>query len=158
MVTGVGTIQGKDCMIFANENRYAAGTYFPITLKKHMRAQAIASASSCPASTSPTPAESTCPCSWAALPMTATSEACSTTCAACPPTASASTRSPRRQHGGRRLHRLPGLRVHHDRENVLRLPGGPPHGEIGHRRDRIRRRISAAPTSTPSTPADATTS
>jgi acetyl-CoA carboxylase carboxyltransferase component len=42
VVTGVGTIHGKDCMIFANENRFAAGTYFPITLKKHMRAQAIA--------------------------------------------------------------------------------------------------------------------
>ncbi len=42
VITGVGTVQGKDCMIFANENRYAAGTYFPITLKKHMRAQAIA--------------------------------------------------------------------------------------------------------------------
>jgi len=42
MVTGVGVIHGKDVMIFANENRYAAGTYFPITLKKHMRAQAIA--------------------------------------------------------------------------------------------------------------------
>jgi len=42
VVTGVGSVQGKDCMIFANENRYAAGTYFPITLKKHMRAQAVA--------------------------------------------------------------------------------------------------------------------
>jgi acetyl-CoA carboxylase carboxyltransferase component len=42
VVTGVGVIHGKDVMIFANENRYAAGTYFPITLKKHMRAQAIA--------------------------------------------------------------------------------------------------------------------
>ncbi len=42
LVTGVGVIHGKDCMIFANENRYAAGTYFPITLKKHVRAQAIA--------------------------------------------------------------------------------------------------------------------
>ena len=42
VVTGVGVVHGKDCMIFANENRYAAGTYFPITLKKHMRAQAIA--------------------------------------------------------------------------------------------------------------------
>jgi acetyl-CoA carboxylase carboxyltransferase component len=29
-------------MIIANENRYAAGSYFPITLKKHMRAQTIA--------------------------------------------------------------------------------------------------------------------
>jgi 3-methylcrotonyl-CoA carboxylase beta subunit len=42
VVTGVGVVHGKDCMIFANESRYAAGTYFPITLKKHMRAQAIA--------------------------------------------------------------------------------------------------------------------
>ncbi len=44
VITGVGVVHGKDCMIFANENRYAAGTYFPITLKKHMRAQAIAEA------------------------------------------------------------------------------------------------------------------
>ena len=42
VITGVGVVQGKDCMIIANENRYAAGTYFPITLKKHMRAQEIA--------------------------------------------------------------------------------------------------------------------
>lgn len=42
VITGVGTVHGKDCMIFANENRIAAGTYFPITLKRHMRAQAIA--------------------------------------------------------------------------------------------------------------------
>lgn len=42
VITGIGVVQGKDCMIFANENRYAAGTYFPITLKKHLRAQAIA--------------------------------------------------------------------------------------------------------------------
>ncbi len=48
VITGVGVIQGKDCMIFANENRYAAGTYFPITLKKHMRAQAIAEACGLP--------------------------------------------------------------------------------------------------------------
>jgi len=38
LITGIGKVHGKDCMIFANENRYAAGTYFPITLKKHMRA------------------------------------------------------------------------------------------------------------------------
>ncbi|MDP2840529.1 MAG: carboxyl transferase domain-containing protein, partial [Syntrophales bacterium] len=42
VVTGVGIVHGKDCMIFANENRVAAGSYFPITLKRHMRAQAIA--------------------------------------------------------------------------------------------------------------------
>lgn len=42
LITGVGKIHGKDCMIFINESRMSAGTYFPITLKKHMRAQRIA--------------------------------------------------------------------------------------------------------------------
>ena len=42
LITGVGKIHGKDCMIFANESRMTAGTYYPITLKKHMRAQKIA--------------------------------------------------------------------------------------------------------------------
>lgn len=42
LVTGVGRIHGKDCMIFGNESRMTAGTYYPITLKKHIRAQRIA--------------------------------------------------------------------------------------------------------------------
>ncbi|HSW35787.1 MAG TPA: carboxyl transferase domain-containing protein, partial [Candidatus Limnocylindrales bacterium] len=42
LVTGVGQIHGKECMIFANESRMTAGTYYPITLKKHIRAQKIA--------------------------------------------------------------------------------------------------------------------
>ncbi len=42
LVTGVGQIQGRDCMIFANESRMSGGAYYPITLKKHMRAQKIA--------------------------------------------------------------------------------------------------------------------
>ncbi|MFC1919886.1 acyl-CoA carboxylase subunit beta [Chloroflexota bacterium] len=42
LVTGVGKIQGNDCMIVANESRMTAGTYYPITLKKHLRAQTIA--------------------------------------------------------------------------------------------------------------------
>ncbi len=42
VVTGVGKIGGNWTMIFANDSRVKAGTYFPITLKKHMRAQAIA--------------------------------------------------------------------------------------------------------------------
>lgn len=43
VVTGVGRIHGKDCMIIANESRMTAGTYYPITLKRHIRAQTIAS-------------------------------------------------------------------------------------------------------------------
>ncbi|MEJ2657344.1 MAG: carboxyl transferase domain-containing protein [Desulfobacterales bacterium] len=42
LVTGLGKIHGNWTMILANDSRVKAGTYFPITLKKHMRAQAIA--------------------------------------------------------------------------------------------------------------------
>jgi len=42
LVTGIGKIHGNWTMIFASDSRVKAGTYFPITLKKHMRAQAIA--------------------------------------------------------------------------------------------------------------------
>lgn len=42
IITGIGKIQGNWTMIMANDSRVKAGAYFPITLKKHMRAQAIA--------------------------------------------------------------------------------------------------------------------
>ena len=42
IVTGIGKINGNWTMIMANDSRVKAGAYFPITLKKHMRAQAIA--------------------------------------------------------------------------------------------------------------------
>lgn len=42
IVTGIGKIGGNWTMIMANDSRVKAGAYFPITLKKHMRAQAIA--------------------------------------------------------------------------------------------------------------------
>jgi 3-methylcrotonyl-CoA carboxylase beta subunit len=42
LVTGIGKINGNWTMIFANDPRVKAGTYFPITLKKHIRAQSIA--------------------------------------------------------------------------------------------------------------------
>ena len=42
IVIGLGKIHNNWTMIVANDSRVKAGTYFPITLKKHMRAQAIA--------------------------------------------------------------------------------------------------------------------
>jgi 3-methylcrotonyl-CoA carboxylase beta subunit len=42
VVTGIGKIHNNWTMIIGNDPRVKAGTYFPITLKKHMRAQAIA--------------------------------------------------------------------------------------------------------------------
>ncbi|MCB1293052.1 MAG: methylcrotonoyl-CoA carboxylase, partial [Mycobacterium sp.] len=42
MVTGIGRVQGTECMIVANDATVKGGTYFPITVKKHLRAQEIA--------------------------------------------------------------------------------------------------------------------
>jgi 3-methylcrotonyl-CoA carboxylase beta subunit len=42
IITGIGTVNGVQCMIVANDSTVKGGTYFPITVKKHLRAQAIA--------------------------------------------------------------------------------------------------------------------
>lgn len=42
MVTGIGVIQGQECVIVANDATVKGGTYFPMTVKKHLRAQEIA--------------------------------------------------------------------------------------------------------------------
>lgn len=42
IITGVGVVNGVSCMIVANDSTVKGGTYFPITVKKHLRAQAIA--------------------------------------------------------------------------------------------------------------------
>jgi len=42
LVTGVGMVQGRPCMIVANDATVKGGTYYPLTVKKHLRAQEIA--------------------------------------------------------------------------------------------------------------------
>ncbi len=42
IVTGVGLVQGREVMIVANDATVKGGTYFPMTVKKHVRAQEIA--------------------------------------------------------------------------------------------------------------------
>lgn len=42
IITGIGTVEGVNCMIIANDSTVKGGTYYPITVKKHLRAQAIA--------------------------------------------------------------------------------------------------------------------
>lgn len=42
VVTGIGRIHGRECMIVANDATVKGGTYFPITVKKHLRAQEVA--------------------------------------------------------------------------------------------------------------------
>lgn len=43
IITGIGTVSGVSCMIVANDSTVKGGTYYPITVKKHLRAQTIAS-------------------------------------------------------------------------------------------------------------------
>jgi len=42
IVTGIGKVSGKLCMIVANDATVKGGTYYPLTVKKHLRAQEIA--------------------------------------------------------------------------------------------------------------------
>jgi 3-methylcrotonyl-CoA carboxylase beta subunit len=42
IVTGIGVINGRPCVIVANDATVKGGTYYPITVKKHLRAQEIA--------------------------------------------------------------------------------------------------------------------
>jgi 3-methylcrotonyl-CoA carboxylase beta subunit len=42
LVTGIGRVRGREVMVVANDATVKGGTYFPITVKKHLRAQEIA--------------------------------------------------------------------------------------------------------------------
>ncbi|MBA2652139.1 MAG: methylcrotonoyl-CoA carboxylase [Tatlockia sp.] len=48
IITGVGTISGIECMIVVNDATVKGGTYYPLTVKKHLRAQEIARANHLP--------------------------------------------------------------------------------------------------------------
>src|SRR5579871_2753758 len=42
IVTGIGRVAGRECVILANDATVKGGTYYPLTVKKHLRAQEIA--------------------------------------------------------------------------------------------------------------------
>ncbi|MGZ4412638.1 MAG: carboxyl transferase domain-containing protein [Gaiellaceae bacterium] len=42
IVTGIGRVEGRSCMIVANDATVKAGAYYPLTVKKHLRAQEVA--------------------------------------------------------------------------------------------------------------------
>ena len=48
LVTGIGRIMGRECVVVANDATVKGGTYFPITVKKHLRAQEIAAENQLP--------------------------------------------------------------------------------------------------------------
>ena len=48
IVTGVGRVSGRECVVVANDATVKGGTYFPMTVKKHLRAQEIAQQNNLP--------------------------------------------------------------------------------------------------------------
>jgi 3-methylcrotonyl-CoA carboxylase beta subunit len=48
VITGIGRVSGQECMIVANDPTVKGGSYYPITVKKHLRAQEIAAQNNLP--------------------------------------------------------------------------------------------------------------
>lgn len=48
IITGVGIVEGVTCVIVANDSTVKGGTYYPITVKKHLRAQEVAEQNNLP--------------------------------------------------------------------------------------------------------------
>lgn len=48
LITGIGRVEGRECVIVANDSTIKGGTYFPMTVKKHLRAQEIAGENNLP--------------------------------------------------------------------------------------------------------------
>ncbi|MCW2526065.1 MAG: acyl-CoA carboxylase beta chain, partial [Pseudonocardiales bacterium] len=48
IVVGIGRVSGRQCVVVANDATVKGGTYYPMTVKKHLRAQAIAAANRLP--------------------------------------------------------------------------------------------------------------
>ncbi|MGD9869246.1 MAG: carboxyl transferase domain-containing protein [Hyphomicrobiales bacterium] len=42
LITGIGRVEGRECMVVCNDATIKGGTYFPMTVKKHLRAQEVA--------------------------------------------------------------------------------------------------------------------
>jgi 3-methylcrotonyl-CoA carboxylase beta subunit len=48
LITGIGRVSGQECMVIANDATVKGGTYYPLTVKKHLRAQEIAQENNLP--------------------------------------------------------------------------------------------------------------
>jgi 3-methylcrotonyl-CoA carboxylase beta subunit len=48
IITGIGRIEGRECVILCNDATIKGGTYYPMTVKKHLRAQEVAEANRLP--------------------------------------------------------------------------------------------------------------
>ena len=62
IVTGIGRVAGREVMVVANDATVKGGSYYPLTVKKHLRAQRSRRRTTCPASIWSIPAAPSCPC------------------------------------------------------------------------------------------------
>ena len=83
IVTGVGRIEGTTCVIVANDATVKGGTYYPMTVKKHLRAQEIALENRLPCVYLVDRAARSCHSRPRSFPIATTSGASSTTRRAC---------------------------------------------------------------------------
>ena len=93
IITGIGRIQGREAVIVANDATVKGGTYYPMTVKKHLRAQEIAIENICRAFTWSIRAARFCRCNPRYFPIAITSGASFTTRRRCPRWASRRSRS-----------------------------------------------------------------
>ena len=92
IITGVGRVAGVECVIVCNDATVKGGTYYPMTVKKHVRAQEIARQNHLPCIYLVDSGAPSCPCGTTSSPTGSTSGASSTTRPPSP--AWASPRSP----------------------------------------------------------------
>ena len=48
IITGIGLVHGRECLFVANDATVKGGSYYPMTVKKHIRAQDVADANNLP--------------------------------------------------------------------------------------------------------------
>ena len=48
LIAGIGRVEGREVMMLANDSTIKGGTYYPLTVKKHLRAQEIAAQNNLP--------------------------------------------------------------------------------------------------------------
>ena len=92
IVTGIGRIAGRECVVVCNDATVKGGTYFPVTVKKHLRAQEIARENNLPCVYLVDSGAPTCRTRTRCSPTAITSAGSSTIRPACRPSASRRSR------------------------------------------------------------------
>jgi 3-methylcrotonyl-CoA carboxylase beta subunit len=93
IITGIGRVAGRECVVICNDATVKGGTYYPMTVKKHLRAQDIARENNLPCIYLVDSGGANLPNQTDVFPTATTSGASSTTRRRCPPRASRRSRS-----------------------------------------------------------------